>query len=379
MIERETEVNHVPDYPGNRGRMRMPAHALALVCAAFLVCVSACLADAQTTAPGWAYGYLTSAAPGATVPACADARPISCAWPSGPVSDNGVLLHLPGTDAAFTLPQIAADYGPADWYPNDHPPMPGIVAHGREQDGLRACGLCHFPNGKGKMENGGVAGLSASYVLKQLADFKNGLRRSADPRKANTNEMIAIARSLTESESKIAAEYFASLKWTPWVKVIESATAPKVRTSVNGLFLPLAGGATEPLGQRIIEVPENPERTDKYRDPRSGFLAYVPIGSLAKGEALVTTGIDVGAGNDSQSPANKKTMPCGACHGPELKGKGDVPGIAGRSPSYTMRQLWDMQQGTRNGAGAKLMKGVVAKLSLDDMIAITAYVTSREP
>ena len=254
--------------------------------------------------------------------------------------------------------------------------MPDIVAHGREKDGLRACGLCHFPNGKGKMENGGVAGLSSGYILKQLADFKNGLRHSSDPRKANTNEMVLIAKSLSDAEAKTAAEYFASLPWTTWVKVIESATAPKVRATSNGLFLPL-DGTSEALGQRIIEVPENPERTDKYRDPRSGFLAYVPVGSLAKGQALVTTGADPGA--DAKDTANKKTMACGACHGVDLKGKGDVPAIAGRSPSYTMRQLWDLRQDTRNGPAAKIMKGVVAKLTVDDMIAITAYVTSREP
>jgi cytochrome c553 len=337
----------------------------------------AVLLVAQAPPPSWAYGYLTPLAPGQSAPKCADARPISCAYPASAVPDGGPLLDLPGTAAKFHLAQIAADYGPADWYPNDHPQMPDIVAHGREADGLRACGLCHFPNGKGKMENGGVAGLSAGYMLKQLADFKNGLRRSWDPRKANTNEMAAIAKSLSESEAKAAVEYFSSLKWTPWVKVVESETAPKVRATTNGLFLPLASGETEALGQRIIEVPENPERTDKYRDPHSGFIAYVPVGSLVKGESLVTTGVDLGV--DAKAAGNRKTMACGACHGADLKGKGDVPAIAGRSPSYTIRQLWDMQQGTRNGAGAKLMKGVVAKLSVEDMIAITAYVSSREP
>lgn len=333
--------------------------------------------QAQTPVPSWAYGYLTPAASGESAPACADFRPISCAYPTKPAAEGGPLLHLPGSTQAFTLAQIAADYGPADWYPEDHRPMPGIVAYGREKDGLRACGLCHFPNGKGKMENGGVAGLPLNYIVKQLSDFKSGLRHSADPRKANTNEMAAIAKSLTDAEARAAADYFASLQWTPWVKVIESATAPQVRASVNGLFLPLESGAVEPLGQRIIEVPENPERTDKYRDPHSGFLAYVPVGSLTTGQALVVTGADPGA--DAKNAAERKTVPCGNCHGADLKGKGDVPGIAGRSPSYTMRQLWDMQQGTRNGAGAKLMKGVVAKLSVEDMIAITAYVTSREP
>jgi hypothetical protein len=35
----------------------------------------------------------------------------------------------------------------------------------------------------------------------------------------------------------------------------------------------------KPMGQRIIETPENLERTE-LRDDRSGFIAYVPAGSV---------------------------------------------------------------------------------------------------
>jgi cytochrome c553 len=74
-----------------------------------------------------------------------------------------------------------------------------------------------------------------------------------------------------------------------------------------------------------------------------------------------------------------RTTPCGLCHGPDLMGVADVPPIAGRSPSYLVRQLWDMQQGTRNGASAMLMKLIVANLTEEDMVAIAAYVSSRLP
>jgi len=213
------------------------------------------------------------------------------------------------------------------------------------------------------MENGGVAGLPAPYVLQQLKAFKSGARRSADPRKANTNEMAQIARLLTDDEAKAAANYFASLKWQPWVKVVEAEMAPAVRSTVNGLFLPITGAAPIPLGERIIEVAENSERTDTMRDPRSGFVAYVPVGSIARGEALAMTG-------------GGKTKQCGLCHGPELRGLGNIPGIAGRTASYTMRQLWDIQQGTRK---SEAMAPVVAKLSIDDLIGLVAYVSSRVP
>jgi cytochrome c553 len=74
-----------------------------------------------------------------------------------------------------------------------------------------------------------------------------------------------------------------------------------------------------------------------------------------------------------------KTTPCTACHGLDLLGVGDVPPIAGRSPSYVVRQLFDIQQGTRKGAGTDLMRIIVAKLEPDDMTAIAAYVASKFP
>ena len=194
-----------------------------------------------------------------------------------------------------------------------------------------------------------------------MALMKSGGRKSADPRKANMNEMIQIARWLSDEETKAAAEFYAAIKWKPWVRVVESATAPKTRQSPAGLFLPLEGELTEPLGQRIIEVPEQPDRTERLRDPLSGFVAYVPIGSIAKGKVLATTG---GAG---------KTIMCAVCHGPDLQGLADVPPIADRTASYTVRQLHNYRQGTRQSL---LMKPVVEKLNADDMIAIVAFLAS---
>jgi cytochrome c553 len=268
---------------------------------------------------------------------------------------------LPGSTGSFTEFQIHYDYGPADWYPGDHPQMPDIVAHGRERDKLRACALCHYPNGIGKPENGPAGGLPAAYILDQLNAFRNGTRRSADPRKANTNEMIQIARYLTAEEMKTVAEYFSAIKWRPWITVIETDTVPRARAGVNGLFMPLPGNETEPLGRRILEVPENPELTERLRAPRSGFVAYVPVGSIAKGEVLVTKG-------------GGKTVQCALCHGADLHGMANVPGIADRTLSYTVRQLYDIQQGTRQSA---LMKPVVANLNDDDMMAIAAYLGSK--
>jgi cytochrome c553 len=314
--------------------------------------------------PSWAYGYMNPPAPGESAPPCpAQARPFDCAYVASPVADDGVKHRLPDSSGAFTRTEAYFDYGPADWYPGDHPVMPDIVARGRQQDGVRACALCHYPNGQGKMENGGLAGLPLPYFLQQLEAFKQGARRSADPRKANVNEMARIAASLTDAEAQAAARYFTAMPWRPWVRVVESAQVPRVRATTNGLYLPIPDAPMEPIGIRIIEMPEQPERTERLRDPRSGFVAYAPPGSIARGEALAVTG-------------GGRTLPCASCHGTDLRGIGEVPGIAGRSPSYLFRQLYDVQRGTRH---SPLMTPVVAQLTAEDMVNITAYVASRKP
>jgi cytochrome c553 len=308
--------------------------------------------------PPWAYGFPSgpsaAAAPATAPPAAPAAAPAPDPTPR----------TVPGSSGSFTLAQIRDGFGPADWFPGDHPAMPEIVAHGKRPD-VRACSLCHYPNGKGRPENAGVSGLPVAYFIQTMADFKTEARKSADSRKANTNLMIAYAKAMTDEEVKAAAEYFAAMKWTPWIKVVEATTVPKTRIA-GGMFLKLDGGETEPIADRIIEIPDDTERTETLRDPRSGFTAYVPAGSLKKGEALVTTG-------------GGKTTRCSVCHGADLKGLGPVPGIAGRSPSYTVRQLFDTQRGTRKGVWADLMKPVVANLTNEDMLAIAAYTASRVP
>ena len=312
-----------------------------------------------------AYAFLAIAA---GVPAdVADSLPV-WAYPVNPpgikpAPDDGALKHVPNSAAAYTLTQIRDLFSPPDWRPDNHPSMPDVVGRGNKP-GQFACGYCHLPNGLGRPENSSLAGLPAAYIAQQVADFRSGVRKSSEPASLPINFMVAVAKLVSEEDTKIAAGYFASLKPAPWIRVVETETVPK--TKVGGwMLIADDSGGTEPIGQRIIEMPENLERTE-LRDSASGFIAYVPVGSIRKGEALITSG----AG---------KTTPCAICHGTELKGLGPVPALAGRSPSYIVRQLYDIQHGVRNGQWAELMKSVVAGLSAEDMVAIAAYTASLAP
>jgi cytochrome c553 len=329
---------------------------------------------AQQTAPlsPWAYGFDTPAGAPAAAPApAAGGRGQGGAAPAGgargqAAAPDTTQHRVPGSTLSFTAAQVRDTYGPADWFPGDHPTMPEIVARGSRERQILACSLCHYPNGKGRPENAAVSGLPESYFVQTMLDFKNDMRKSADTRKANTNRMIAFAKAMTDDEIKATAAYFSAMKWTPWISVVETEMVPKTRIAA-GLFLPLEGAEAgkEPIGQRIIEVPENTEQTETLRNPRSPFIAYVPPGSVKKGETLATTG-------------GGKTTQCAVCHGANLEGLGPVPGLAGRSPSYIVRQLHDMQTGVRKGTWSDLMKPVVAKLTAEDMLNIAAY-TAKLP
>ena len=274
-------------------------------------------------------------------------------------SDNGKPLQAPGSTRTYTRAQIDSQMDSPDWFPDEHPPMPAIVAHGNGTT-VRACIGCHLPHGHGHPENSRLAGTTASYLVRQLADFKSGVRAGA-----GAAAMTRFAKDLTDDEVRASTAYFAGLKPMRWTRVVETDTVPK--TYFKGTRrLQHPEGGTEPIGKRIIEVPEDMERVE-LRDPHASFVSYVPTGSLAKGEALVASG---GGG---------KTIPCAICHGPALKGIGDVPGIAGQSPVVLARQLFDLQSGDRHGGMAALMKPVVEKLSHDDILALAAYVASREP
>ena len=272
--------------------------------------------------------------------------------------------RVPESTATFSWKQARDLFFSPDWHPDNQRVMPEIVARGRKPD-VRACGSCHRAEGTGGPENSSLAGLSMAYFVQQMRDIKSGARKFSVPQRSSVLLMTAAAKAMTDAEIQMAAEYFSALEPKKTIKVIETDTVP--RTYIARLFfVKRPEGGTEPLGRRIIEVPNDVEQFE-LRDTLSQFTAYVPPGSVATGEALVKTG---GAGS---------TVPCATCHGADLRGLGPIPGIAGRSPSYLVRQLYDFKQGARTSVASVLMKPTVEKLTEDDMISLAAYIATRAP
>src|SRR5215203_1070329 len=160
--------------------------------------------------------------------------------------------QIPGSTKTFTTKEIDDLMNAVDWFPDDHPPAPSIVIKGHG-DAL-ACGVCHLMNGAGHPESASLAGLSAEYIRRQMADFKNDVR-------AEPNRMNKIAQALTAEEIDQAAEWFAKLPPAAGVtKVTEAASVPKTFVGGGRMRFALPAGGTEPIGVRIITLPQDTSR-----------------------------------------------------------------------------------------------------------------------
>ncbi len=278
--------------------------------------------------------------------------------------DPTEVVSVPGSALSLARSAINLNNGPPDWHPEGHPPMPEPVARSSSAEVL-ACGYCHLPNGQGRPENAGLAGQPAEYIVQQMEDYRNGLRKTGEPRMGPPARMMRIGAAATEEQSRVAAEYFSSIDYKPWIEVVETDRVPVTRFA-GSIFQVVEGGGEEPIGVRVVETPKDLHLFE-LRDDASSFVAYVPRGAVARGERLVNTG---GGG---------RSVACTICHGPDLRGIGPVPALAGRSPSYMARQIYDLQQRNRDGAWSDLMDRAVRDLTMADIVDIVAYTASLDP
>jgi len=262
-----------------------------------------------------------------------------------------------GSTKKYTPQEIDNLLSPPDWFPEAHKPAPGIVQKGH--GAALACGSCHLMSGLGHPESADLTGFTADYIVQQMLDFKNGTRK-------DYARMNGISKEVSDQESREAAEWFASLSRKKWSRVVEAAMVPKTFVGQGRMRFADPKGGMEPIGNRIITVPEDQEKA-RMRDPRSGFVSYVPPGSINKGKALAETG------------GRNKTIACTICHGDGMKGLANVPRIAGLHPIYVARQLHLFKDGDRNGPDAALMKKPVMQLTNDDILNISAYIGSLSP
>ncbi len=293
--------------------------------------------------------------------------PFEWAYPVGPAGlprpDPTATFTAEGADPSMklTMRQIGDAFGPPDWFPKEHVPLPDIVAHGRKAH-VNACILCHLPNGNGHPESASVSGLSVDYIIQQMHAFRDGERQNI-----RAPAMIEMSLDISEKELHDAAVYFSKIpkKQQVWLRVVETSRAPLNHVGSGGARFFDKGAETMPVAPDMIYEVAESEQVE-LRNDHFGFVDYVPVGSLAKGHT-------VALGNKG------KMKTCANCHGEDYRGHEDAPRIAGRSAYYLIRQLADMKAGVRKGAALGKMKEIIGKLSDADILNVAAYMASRNP
>jgi cytochrome c553 len=347
------EPDRATDPKERKNSCTTAAAGIALVL--LVVCTSA-VADNDTTSPdaairaaeAWAFSELQSSDPSS---------------PHAQLPEPGPhqVMHLPGSTRSYTWGELDSNFVAPDWFPQDHPPAPRVVLYGRKP--AWASGACHYANGAGDTSSAALAGLPKAYIVEQIKAFRDGQRRPPDP------SMTEEARHLDDTDLQRAAEYFSRLKLTPLRRVIETATVSSTHWEWF-VLAPDKDGAREPIGERIIEVSNNQKLCD-WGDERTGFVAYVPPGSIVRGALIASKG-------------KASIAACEACHGAKLEGQtmsgiGIAPPLAGRSPTYIVKELILFHEGKRTESTSAPMRAEASQLTVPEMIDVAAYAASRKP
>lgn len=152
------------------------------ILAAAAAAIILCAAGVYEAPPEWAY-------------------PLNTKMPEAE-KNSTVKLTVPGS--RVTLTTVRDFFNPPDWFPERHPKMPDVVAHGRSP-GVSACSFCHMANGQGRPENASLAGLPVAYIIEQVNEIREGRRRSAQPDMVAPQKMLAVAKAVSPSDLKAAA------------------------------------------------------------------------------------------------------------------------------------------------------------------------------
>jgi cytochrome c553 len=330
----------------------------------WIVAVAATLLGSLLLGGAVAYAQNAGAASNADITA-AEAWAFPMNPPSNshaPKHDPHKIVHVSGSARSYTQAQLDTDHFVPDWFPQDHPPAPQIVMVDRKPGWPWPCAECHRPNGQGDIISASPAGLPKAYIVEQITAFRHGERGTSLPRPSQG--MALEARAISDADLQLAADYFSKLPYKSRTRVIETATVPKTHWGFF-VLVPDKNGAREPIGERIIETPADFHRHE-LGDEHVENLAYVPPGSIARGAVIAARGVGAAAA-------------CESCHGTKLQGVGLIPPLAGRSPTYIVRELILFRTGKRTNPQAAPMRTEASQLSVNDMIAVAAYAASREP
>ena len=228
--------------------------------------------------------------------------------------------------------------------------------------GLRLLPHTDRPGTPGKFR----AGRTARGVLQgATARLRSGKRKPTGPEAyLPSQNMLKIARAMTDAEIDASAKYFAQQK----LRAARVRDREPAHTARRARGVDLRGSPRHRRSRR--PAARSHQRTRATRTPRRSPGIHRPMCRPAASTAA--------SASSSRAMAARR-QPCATCHLANLKGTDKIPPIAGRSPTYLLRQMLAFRNGRRTGEAAQQMKPVVEKLTLNEMIDVVAYLGSLVP
>jgi cytochrome c553 len=121
----------------------------------------------------------------------------------------------------------------------------------------------------------------------------------------------------------------------------------------------------------VLTPPMLPALAAHFRELNPKPLGGAPKELVARGQAIYEQGIP-----------EANVPPCRSCHGPDAKGKGVFPRLAGQLNDYILRKLvnWDKERGQdpANPDTSAIMAPVAHSLTESQIAAVAAYLSYLE-
>jgi cytochrome c553 len=153
--------------------------------------------------------------------------------------------------------------------------------------------------------------------------------------------------------------------------------------SVNGMWPKLAGQHESYIIKQLqdfkagdrVDPTMQPMAAGLSEDDMANLAAFYSSQTLKGGEAdpaLVEKGKQIFMSGNAASGV----AACSACHAPNGVGNpaANFPSLQGQHADYTVKQLKDFRAGNRANDAGKMMQGVAAKMTDDEIAAVASYI-----
>ncbi|HYA65281.1 MAG TPA: c-type cytochrome [Burkholderiaceae bacterium] len=216
---------------------------------------------------------------------------------------------------------------------------------------IQWCSSCHGPGGRSVNPIfPHIAGQPAEYLVNQLKSFHN---LNQDFKSATHEGYVEQWILNITGWRKPYTSYFHSNN--PDYKY---DNAPRNEERAWDFMKGVARDLDEPTMQALADF-------FSKQTPAPGVVgAEAKGGNIEHGKVLY-----------SEGDASKGLLACQMCHGPDAKGQGPIPRLAGQHADYVKLQLQFIQSGVRN---VEQMQALIANLTDADLQDVAAYVQSLE-